>query len=105
MKMTKHNYFCSSTPIATHLPTPKFECGVSSTFTIKPYRIYVIRTFVVLIIDVYLTYNGLGEFEVSIHINSTATCVCSYAQKCINLNFGNCCNPQVGSDTPCIKHS
>ena len=77
-------------PPLLHLPTPKFECGVSSTFTIKPYWNHVIRTFVVLIIDVFLTY--------------TATCVCSYTQECINLNFGNCCNPQVGADTPCIKH-
>ena len=46
-------------PPLLHLPTPKFECGVSSTFTIKPYWNHVIRTFVVLIIDVFLTYSDL----------------------------------------------
>ena len=46
-------------PPLLHLPTLKFECGVSSTFTIKPYWNHVIRTFVVLIIDVFLTYSEL----------------------------------------------
>ena len=32
-------------PPLLHLPTPKFECGVSSTFTIKPYRNHRNRVF------------------------------------------------------------